>query len=101
MGGLVDLTGEVGRTAVTAASKRDEETVRAALAADLAVASGLALARGTDGMHMRALNSNKEKALATNTKKLETVLYELSLVKSSGRNMTASSLEEPPPAAEE
>ena len=39
--------------------------------------------------------AKKEGALRTNVKKMEHVLYELSLVKTTGRNMTASVDEEP------
>ena len=38
--------------------------------------------------------SKKEGALRTNVKKLEHILYELSLVKASGRKVTASKTEE-------
>lgn len=84
LGGLVDFTGEVGRYAVAAASKRDDVTVRKSLAAVLAVQDALMR------VGLPAKLSKKADELKSNVKKLEHVLYELSLVKATGRSVTAS-----------
>lgn len=88
IGGLVDFTGEVGRFAVAAAAKRDTDAVEASLAADLTVQDVL-MRLGLPGKL-----SKKEGALRTNVKKLEHVLYELSIVKATGRKVTVSKTEE-------
>eukprot|EP00037_Helgoeca_nana_P011256 m.100943 g.100943 ORF g.100943 m.100943 type:complete len:337 (-) comp20708_c0_seq7:123-1133(-) len=84
IGGLVDFTGEVGRVAVMAATRRDQPKVEQALAAALTVQDALMC------LGMPSKLAKKEGALRTNIKKIEHVLYELSLVKATGRNVTAS-----------
>eukprot|EP00035_Acanthoeca_spectabilis_P023533 m.449761 g.449761 ORF g.449761 m.449761 type:complete len:468 (+) comp19872_c0_seq1:1017-2420(+) len=84
IGGLVDFTGEVGRVAVLAATRRDQPQVEKALAAALTVQDALM------SLGMPSKLAKKEGALRSNIKKMEHVLYELSLVKASGRNVTAS-----------
>jgi len=88
LGGLVDFTGEVGRFAVAAATKRNDEKVRLSLAADLAVQDVFMK------LGLPSKLSKKESALRTNVKKLEHIMYELSLVKASGRKVTATKTEE-------
>ena len=81
IGGLCDLVGEVGRYAVRKATERDKAAVREALAVAVAVQSAL-LALGSSaprGTH------KKGDALRTAVRKMETLLYELSLVERSGR----------------
>jgi hypothetical protein len=87
IGGLADFTGEVGRFAVAAAAKRDTVAVRESLAADLSVQDAL-MRLGLPGKL-----GKKEEMLRTNVKKLEHVLYELSLIKASGRKVTAATTE--------
>jgi predicted translin family RNA/ssDNA-binding protein len=43
MGGLCDLTGEMGRVAVAAGTRRDTDTVAAILDTNMAVANAMAL----------------------------------------------------------
>eukprot|EP00039_Didymoeca_costata_P029753 m.26234 g.26234 ORF g.26234 m.26234 type:complete len:456 (-) comp7778_c0_seq2:2170-3537(-) len=89
-GGLGDFTGEVGRFAVVAASRRNEKAVMEALAADLAV-QDFFLALGSPPRF-----SKKEQAIRTNIKKVEHLAYEVSLVKATGRQVKASEATEPP-----
>lgn len=90
LGALVDFTGEVGRYAVTAAARRDQDAVRSSLAAMLAVQEGIFFL----GESARGSLSKKESALKANIKKCEHLMYELSLVKASGRNVSAAKTEE-------
>lgn len=81
LGGLCDLVGEIGRFAVRRATVRDADAVRQSLSSALAVQSAV-LALGSSaprGLH------KKGDALRTAVRKLETLLYELSLVDRSGR----------------
>lgn len=88
IGGLADFTGEVGRFAVAAAARRDDAAVRECLAADLSVQDAL-MKLGLPGKL-----GKKESMLKTNVKKLEHVLYELSLIKASGRKVSAAKTED-------
>ena len=81
LGAMCDLVGEIGRHAVRRATERDAEEVRACLASAVAVQTAV-LTLGTSAP--RAL-SKKGDALRTAVRKLETLLYELSLVERSGR----------------
>jgi len=81
LGGICDLVGEVGRYAVRRATERDAAAVREALATAMAVHSAMlslggVLPRGTH---------KKLETLKQAVRKLETLLYELSLVERSGR----------------
>ena len=81
LGAACDLVGEIGRYAVRKATERDAAEVREALASAMAVQSAmLALGAATP----RGLNK-KADALRTSIRKMETLLYELSLVERSGR----------------
>ena len=80
---LYIVIGEVGRFAIACATDRNEEGVKACLSADLQV---------TDAI-MQLTNipprlSKKNTALEMNTRKLEHVLYELSLAKATGFNVS-------------
>ena len=81
LGGVCDLVGEIGRYAVRRATERDAPAVRACLGTAVAVQSailvlGQAAPRGI---------AKKVEALKTAVRKLEQLLYELSLVERSGR----------------
>ena len=81
LGGVCDLVGEIGRFAVRRATERDAPAVRACLGTAVAVQSailvlGQAAPRGI---------AKKVEALKTAVRKLEQLLYELSLVERSGR----------------
>lgn len=81
LGACCDLVGEIGRYAVRKATERDAAAVRGALASAVAVQSAL-LSLGSSaprGLH------KKSDALRTAVRKMETLLYELSLVERSGR----------------
>ncbi len=87
LGGLVDFTGEIGRWAVLKATSRDRDAVVRALSADLLVEAAL-IELGTS---VPGRMQKKAGALKNNVKKLEHVLYELSLLKGSGRRTLATS----------
>ena len=85
LGGLADFTGEVGRWAVAAASRRDEEAVRAALATDHAcLQAWMALQVG-------GKLGKKEGAIKTNTRKVESLLYDLSVARAGGKKASVAS----------
>ena len=86
LGGLVDFTGEVGRWAVLKATQRDKEAVEKALVADLTVEAAM-IHLGTS---MPGKMNKKNYALHGNVKKLEHVLYELSLLKGTGKKTFSS-----------
>ena len=75
---------------MTAAARRDQDAVRTSLAAMLAVQEGIFFL----GDSARGSLSKKESALKSNVKKCEHLMYELSLVKASGRNVSAAKTEE-------
>ena len=81
LGAVCDLVGEIGRFAVRKATERDAAAVREALSTAVAVQSGLmALGHAAPrGLH------KKGDGLRTSVRKMETLLYELSLVERSGR----------------
>ena len=72
LGGLIDFTGEVGRFAVAAATKRDTAEVERCFSVALAVTEQVALLP-TDGRLGKKLD-----ALKSNTKKIEQLLFDLS-----------------------
>jgi predicted translin family RNA/ssDNA-binding protein len=93
LGGVVDFTGEIGRWGVARATDRDVDAVKRVLACDLAIKEyAIQLAELGAGKLTKKLE-----AVATNTKKMEATLYELTLSAASGdRRMLLSSVEEPP-----
>jgi predicted translin family RNA/ssDNA-binding protein len=92
IGGLCDLTGELGRFAVARGTERDVASVEKCLDTDLGILSGL-LALPLPG------NLNKKMdPLRKAVSKLESMLYELSLLRH-GRTSAADGVKdaEPPP----
>ena len=84
LGGLADFTGEVGRWAVAAAARRDEAAVRAALTTDHAcLQAWMALQVG-------GKLAKKEGAIKTNTRKVEGLLYDLSVVRAGGKKASVA-----------
>jgi predicted translin family RNA/ssDNA-binding protein len=86
LGGLCDLTGEVGRYAVQRGTLRDSKGVQFCLSTNLSILFAMeSLKRfpGQIGKKMGALRNSVEK--------LEKMLYELSLVEATGRNYVAAS----------
>jgi predicted translin family RNA/ssDNA-binding protein len=85
LGGLADLTGEVGRFAVTRGTQRDTPGVKLSLETDTSILYALdSLSKLPGG----GLNK-KIDPLRRSVEKLEKMLYELSLVKATGRNVVA------------
>ena len=85
LGGLCDLTGEVGRYAVQRGTLRDSKGVQFCLNTNLSILFAMeSLKRfpGQIGKKMGALRNSVEK--------LEKMLYELSLVEATGRNYVAA-----------
>jgi len=87
LGGVADFTGEAGRFAVQAASRRDVEGVHSALAADQACL------RAWMQLSLPGKLAKKEGALKQNTTKVQGLLYDLSVVRA------ASVKSAPEPAA--
>jgi predicted translin family RNA/ssDNA-binding protein len=88
VGALSDFTGEIGRLAVAAASKRDFNTVSDILQADVVIYSAL-MQMNSSGKYTK-----KTEAVAQNLKKLEDIVYDLSIQSMGGRSGT---LREPEP----
>ena len=80
IGGLCDLTGEIGRYAVGRATVRDAPAVRSALATCLLVQTAI-LRLGA----ARRVERSKGDALRNTVRKLEQLMYELSLAQAAGR----------------
>jgi predicted translin family RNA/ssDNA-binding protein len=79
VGGLSDFTGEIGRTAVAYATNRNIEGVKEVLQTDIVVLSALAELNSTGRF------SKKVEAVVTNMRKIEDVVYELTLLSRGGR----------------
>uniref|UniRef100_A0A7S1NCU6 Translin n=1 Tax=Eutreptiella gymnastica TaxID=73025 RepID=A0A7S1NCU6_9EUGL len=93
IGGLVDFTGEVGRYAVAKATRREIQAVERCHAVLDRLSGEMLLLRVNSQM------AKKAEALATNLRKLEIVLYELSLATAGKRTKSEST--EPPSASKE
>ena len=91
VGGLCDLTGEIGRYAVAAATRRDAAAVRECYETDIAVLELLGSLPAGNKL------SKKLDALHGSVRKLETILYELSLAKASpvGKRRGSPAVDEP------
>lgn len=91
LGGLGDLTGEIGRFAVARGTARDKESVKLCLDSNRAVQLTIKmLGKLPRGMQKKVSMVNKS------VEKLERVLYEQSLMEMTGRKHFASSVEERP-----
>lgn len=88
VGALSDFTGEIGRLAVASASKRDFSSVRQVHQADVAISAGLMQ------INVGGKYSKKVDAVTTNLRKVEDVVYELSMLKRGGKGRARE--EEPP-----
>jgi predicted translin family RNA/ssDNA-binding protein len=91
IGALSDFTGEIGRFAVVSASKRDLPAVRRVLQVDVAIAGSITLLN-TTGKYTQKAN-----AVMTNMKKVEDIVYELSMLQRGGR---AGRIRDPEPKEE-
>jgi len=81
LGGLCDLTGEVGRYAVQRGTERDHASVRACLETNATILSLI------EGMRM---NNKKVGAVRQSVEKLERMLYEMSLSEAAGGRQVQS-----------
>ena len=91
LGGLCDLTGEVGRYAVQRGTERDSDGVQFCLETNLSILFALeTLQRFPSGSYVH----KKMDQLRRSVEKLERMLYELSLVKATGRQIVADSVKE-------
>ena len=79
VGALSDFTGEIGRLAVASASKRDLASVRRVLQADVALYAGLMQ------VNVGGKYTKKCEAVATNLRKVEDIVYELSMLQRGAR----------------
>jgi len=78
IGGLCDLTGEVGRVAVIYGAKRDSDSVTKCLGTNLSILNVL------QGVHLPAKLHKKLGPLEQSVSKLEQILYEISLIEAKG-----------------
>lgn len=79
VGALSDFTGEIGRMAVASASKRDLDSVRKVQQADVAVSQNL-MQINTGGRFTKKVD-----AVSTNLRKVEDIVYDLSMVLHGGK----------------
>jgi hypothetical protein len=86
------VAGEIGRMAVTAASKRDIQSVYEIFQADLVI-SAFVLPLNVNNKY-----GKKYDAIQVNMKKIENLMYELSLLNMSGRISRTFTLEQQQPA---
>ena len=87
LGGLCDLTGEVGRYAVAKGTKRDKTSVQLCLETNKSVYNSLRLIG-----RLPSFLGKKKNTLKISVEKLERMMYELSLMELTGREY-ASNLE--------
>lgn len=80
IGGLSDFTGEIGRIAVMQAAKRDLDGVREIQQADIVVADFISQLNTSNRF------GKKLDAVNTNLRKVEDIVYELSMLQRSGRS---------------
>lgn len=78
IGGICDLSGEVGRVAVIRGTARDQAGVQKCLDTNLAILMAL------EGVRLPGKLMKKMDPLKQSVQKLEQVLYELSLIKAKG-----------------
>lgn len=91
LGGLCDLTGEIGRFAVQRGTKRDTADVKFCLETNLSILFAFeTLQRFPSGSQI----SKKMEQLKRTVEKLERMLYELSLVQATGREIVTDSVNE-------
>jgi len=79
VGALSDFTGEIGRLAIASASQRDFAAVREVHQADVAISAGLMQ------VNVGGKYTKKVDAVTTNLRKVEDVVYELSMLKRGGK----------------
>lgn len=94
VGGLSDFTGELGRVAVAKASQRDFAAVQDILQADLIISTAII------ELNISGRYTKKSDAVTTNLRKVEDLLYELSLQRLGGRAVSTLRERELPPGEE-
>jgi predicted translin family RNA/ssDNA-binding protein len=85
LGGLADLTGEIGRFAVKKGTLRDTENVKLSLETDMSILYAFESLCKLPGGGV----AKKMDQLRRSVEKLEKMLYELSLSQATGRKITA------------
>jgi len=93
LGGLCDLTGEVGRFAVQRGTKRDSSGVKWCLETNLSILNAL------QTLSLPNKLNKKIDPLRSSVEKLEKIMYELSLIQH-GRSMPTESTQDDPIKAE-
>jgi len=89
MGGLLDVTGEIGRYAVARGTERDVKAVRFCLETVLRIWTEIQKMGGSSLLHKKFLQKKLE-TLNFTVKKLEVNLYELNLLKSGSNHVDMS-----------
>ncbi|KAL7486164.1 hypothetical protein ACHAW6_011757 [Cyclotella cf. meneghiniana] len=88
LGGLCDLSGEIGRYAVSRGTARDKKGVQLCLETNKMIYNSLRMAGKLPGSITK-----KKNALKIGVEKLERMIYELNLMEMTGRNEYATALE--------
>jgi predicted translin family RNA/ssDNA-binding protein len=84
LGGLVDFTGEVGRYAVVMATSRKKDVVVECLNVSVLIRQTV------DSSKKLKLKPDKQTAIRTNCKKLQTLLYELTIAEYAGKTSSVT-----------
>lgn len=92
LGGLCDLTGEIGRYAVQRGTARDFDGVRKCLEANVAILNAV---QSLEASPKRI--EKKMDMLRTSVSKIERMIYEMSLSKAAGLNVSSEVTEIKPP----
>ena len=79
IGALSDFTGEIGRIAVAMASSRAIDSIKDILEADLTISSSMMI------LNINGKYTKKAEAVNNNLRKVEDIVYELSLLLRGGR----------------
>ena len=90
LGGICDLTGEIGRFAVQRGTARDEEGVHQCLEANTAILAAIqGLEKSPNRIH------KKMETLKRSVSKIQRMIYEMSLSKAAGMKMNSDVKDEP------
>jgi predicted translin family RNA/ssDNA-binding protein len=90
LGGLLDLTGEIGRFAVARGTSRDKKSVQLCLDTNKSIHNSIKMIG-----KMPASMFKKKTTLKVTVEKLERIMYEISLMEMAGRKEYASALDSP------
>ena len=89
LGGLCDLSGEIGRFAVASGTARDRDSVKLCLDTNKSMYMAMKMVGRLPGS-----TAKKVQALSRSVEKLERMMYELSLMEMTGRKSYASAVED-------